>query len=67
MKNNRPRTNEGLVAKLLSTTKLTENGCIEYTGAKSRKGYGKISFQGKHYRANPADSNFGLICVQGAN
>ena len=48
----RPKTWEGVRKKLFAMVRETDSGCHEFTGPKSPKGYGKISFQGGYYRAH---------------
>lgn len=48
----RPKTIEGLKAKLASMFIIDDNGCHIFTGIKSVKGYGKIRFKDVHYRAH---------------
>lgn len=48
----RPKTLKDVKEKLFSMAENGKNGCIVFTGLKSPKGYGKIRFQGKHYRAH---------------
>lgn len=50
--NTRPKTIEGIKLKLDMMSVDTPSGCREFTGAKSPKGYGKISFKDKHFRAH---------------
>ena len=52
MMNTRPKTIEGIKLKLDMMSVDTPSGCREFTGAKSPKGYGKISFKDKHFRAH---------------
>ncbi len=48
----RPKTIDGIAEKLFSMSENAMNGCIVFTGLKSNRGYGKIKFKGKDYRAH---------------
>lgn len=42
----RPRTPEELWAEMLTRRNVTESGCWEYTGKRTKQGYGKIKWMG---------------------
>jgi hypothetical protein len=52
MKKLRPKTIEGLIEKIQSEISVDEKECHNWTGLKNKRGYGKIRFKNKHYRAH---------------
>jgi HNH endonuclease len=48
----RPRDLDGLKEKLGRSYTVNETGCHVFIGTKSERGYGKIAFRRKHYRAH---------------
>lgn len=47
-----PKTKEGVLKKIISLAIKDENGCLVWQNSKSPRGYGKIKFNNKHWRAH---------------
>jgi hypothetical protein len=52
MKQVRPRTIDGYREKLNQLSVSSSNGCVEFSGQRNKKGYGKIKFFRRDVRAH---------------
>lgn len=59
----RPKTIDEFKIKIKNSYTVDANGCHIFSGLKNKKGYGKVAFKYKHYRAHRVsyEISFGKI------